>query len=204
MNAICPRCGTVMLAAQEAKRFKCATCRTRYCRECQSWKERGQRYCLACGLNFSTPPGAIHSSVMQSAGWAMLLVLLMSFIYRTWSPWYALVYSLAALGIYFAVYLVRFQRRTSLTWAARREAFVVLRQGIIWGSLVYFVIRLRENDGMIVLAIGAALATALGLFIINRLNLRVLDELRANRAAWKAVLSMKAMDALFMRFPDGS
>jgi hypothetical protein len=204
MNTTCPRCGTIILASQEARRFTCPTCQVRYCRQCQSWKERGQKYCLDCALNFLSPPSAIHVSVKQSAWLAMLFVVVIALFYPVWSPWYGLCYSLVALGFYFTAYLVRFQRHTSLTWATRREALVVVRQAIIWSSLAYFLIRLGRSEAFVVLLIGTALATGLGLLIINRLNPIVVDELRANRAAWKAVLAMKATDAMFMRFPAAS
>ncbi len=201
MNATCPRCGTIILASQDANRFICPTCRVRYCRNCQSWQERGQKYCLDCTLHFSTPPPAIHPSVKQSAWLAMLIIAVLPLVYPAWSPWYGLFYSLVALGVYFTVYLVRFQRSTSLVWATRREALVLVRQAIIWSSLVYFLIRFGESEGIIGLSVGVVLATGMGLLIINRLNPFVVNELRARRAAWKAVLEMRAMEALLLRFP---
>lgn len=202
MNAACPRCGTLMLVSHEARRYTCPTCRTRYCRRCQSWKDQKQRYCLNCGLNFSAPPGAlVHAAITRSAGLALLSVALFAPFYALWSPWYGLASSLLVLGAYFAVYLARFQRKTLLTWAARREALLIARQGIVWSSVIYFLVRRGQAEAMGVLIVGTLLAAGLGLLVINRLNPRVLDELRANRATWKAVLAMKLGDALLMRFP---
>jgi hypothetical protein len=200
MNATCPRCGTISLAAQQAKRLRCPTCRARYCIRCQHWKDSQQKYCLDCGLDFFSPPNTIHPSVSQSAGLA-LVVMIVGPVYRFWDPWVGLCLALAALGVYFAAYLARFVRRTALVHAARREAVILLRQGVIWFSLGYFVFRLREPDAIIAIVIGAITATLLGLVVIYRLTPAVIDELAANRTAWKAVLNMRAMEALLLRFP---
>jgi len=201
MNATCPRCGTIILVSHDAKRYKCPTCRARYCRRCQHWKEAGEKYCQECALSFLAPPNAIHTSVKQSATLALLFVVLIAVFFRTWSPWYGLAYSLIILGVYFTIYLVRFQRSTLLVWAVRREALVVFRQGIIWGTIACFLIMRGSATALGLLVVGTLLATVLGLLIINRLNTRVMDEMRAHRATWKAVLEMRAMDALLLRFP---
>lgn len=204
MNVTCPRCGTLILASHDSRRFKCPTCQVRYCHHCQSWKERGQKYCLECGLYFLTPPRVIHPSVLRSAAIALLAVILLSLFYADKAAWYSVVQAMVLLGLYFGVYLVQFQRRTLLTWAARREAVALARHGVIWSSLAYFAIQRASGNALIVLVIATVIATALGLFIINRLNPRVIDELRANRPVWKTILTMKAMQALLLRFPSAN
>lgn len=194
----------LILASHDSRRFKCPTCQVRYCRHCQAWQERGQKYCLECGLYFLTPPRVIHPSVLRSAAIALLAVIFLSLFYADKAAWYNVIQAMVLLGLYFGVYLVQFQRRTLLTWAVRREAMTLARHGVIWSSVAYFAIQRASGNALIVLGIAAVLATALGLLIINRLNPRAIDELRANRPAWKAILTMKAMQALLLRFPSAS
>ncbi len=147
------------------------------------------------------PPDAIHASLTRSAGWALLVTLLVSLFYPVSLAWYGLAWLLVVLGLYFAAYLLRLQQRTALVWAARREMVSLLRQGIIWGSVAYFLTQRGQSESFGVLVAGTVLATGLGLFIMNRLNPRTLDELRAHRELWKALLHMRAIDAFLMRFP---
>jgi predicted RNA-binding Zn-ribbon protein involved in translation (DUF1610 family)/lipoprotein signal peptidase len=198
--AICPLCETVVLAGQHVRWFTCPTCRTVYCCDCQSWQEGGQKYCLECGLNLCSPPPVIHASVKRSAWLSVGLVALLAFVY-VWSAWYVLGGIYLALGAYFGAYLLRFQSRTRLTWAARRETLTLLRQAVILFCLAYFLIRLGQRDGLVVIGLGALIATGLGLVVADRLDPQVVDELRSQRATWKAVLAMRALDALLLRFP---
>jgi hypothetical protein len=54
------------------------------------------------------------------------------------------------------------------------------------------------------LVVGVAIAGVLVLIglVAQRANPAVIEELRANRSAWSAILSLSSWDALLMRFPE--
>lgn len=201
MNVTCPRCGTVSLAGAQTKRFTCKVCRLRFCNECQHWQiDRKQSYCARCGAMFSIPP-----SMMSRGAWsvvvyvpiALAVVLAIFTLLRIWQV--ALVVALPSV-VYTSVYLVMFYRCTGLAQATRREAILLIRNALSLAVVIYIVMILGDQAALVVGLIAIVVLVPIGL-IAQRANAAVIEELRANRTTWQAILSMSSRDMLQMRFP---
>jgi len=201
MNATCPRCGTVMLVNSQATRFICKTCRLRFCHECQHWKvERKQSYCASCGAPFTVPPPIMPWRVAAVVLYAPLIAALALAPLARLTFWQIIAIAIALPVIYTAAYLALFYRRTGLTRAARREVVLLVRRALALAAVFYVAMMMGDRNALI---IGAAIMIALvaiGLSVRQRDD-QVIQELRDNRHAWEAILTMTSWQALLMRFP---
>jgi ribosomal protein S27AE len=202
MNAICPRCGTVSLAGSQTTRFTCRTCRLRFCNECQHWQvDRKQNYCARCGALFNDPPPVMPSGVAAVVFYVPILAVLLFSVFIPLRFWQMALLIVAPMVVYTSAYLTLFYRRSGLAQAARREAILLARRASMLAAIVYVVTMLGSQ---LTLVVGVAIAGVLVLIglVAQRANPAVIEELRANRPAWSAILSLSSWDALLMRFPE--
>jgi ribosomal protein S27AE len=202
MNAICPRCGTVSLAGSQTTRFTCKTCRLRFCNECQHWQvDRKQNYCARCGALFNDPPPVMPSGVAAVVFYVPILAVLLFSVFIPLRFWQMALLIVTPMVVYTSAYLTLFYRCTGLTQAARREAILLARRASMLAAIVYVVTMLGSQ---LTLVVGVAIAGVLVLIglVAQRANPVVIEELRANRSAWSAILSLSSRDALLMRFPE--
>jgi ribosomal protein S27AE len=202
MNATCPRCGTVTLAGSQTTRFTCKTCHLHFCNECQHWQtERKQKSCARCGALFNDPPPVMPSRVAATVFYVPILAALLLSIYIPMRFWQMALAIVAPIVVYTSTYLMLFYRRTGLAQAVRREAILLARRALMLAAIVYVVMMLSDQ---LTLIIGVAIAAVLVLIGLaaQRATSAVIEELRANRPAWQAVLSISSWDALWMRFPE--
>jgi ribosomal protein S27AE len=201
MNAICPRCGTVSLAGSQTTRFTCKTCRLRFCSECQHWQvDRKQNYCARCGALFNDPPPVMPSGVAAVVFYVPILAVLLFSVFIPLRFWQMALLIVVPMVVYTSAYLTLFYRCTGLTQAARREAILLARRASMLAAIVYVVTMLGSQ---LTLVVGVAIAGVLVLIglVAQRANPVVIEELRAHRSAWSAILSLSSWDALLMRFP---
>jgi ribosomal protein S27AE len=202
MNAICPRCGTVSLAGSQTTRFTCKTCRLRFCIECQHWQvDRKQNYCARCGALFNDPPPVMPSGVAAVVFYVPILAVLLFSVFIPLRFWQMALLIVAPMVVYTSAYLTLFYRCTGLTQAARREAILLARRASMLAAIVYVVTMLGSQFTLVVGVAIAGVLVLIGL-VAQRANLAVIEELRANRSAWSAILSLSSWDALLMRFPE--
>ena len=202
MNAICPRCGTVSLAGSQTTRFTCKTCRLRFCNECQHWQvDRKQNYCARCGALFNDPPPVMPSGVAAVVFYVPILAVLLFSVFIPLHSWQMALLIVAPMVVYTSAYLTLFYRRSGLAQAVRREAILLTRRASMLAAIVYVVTMLGSQ---LTLVVGVAIAGVLVLIglVAQRANLAVIEELRANRSVWSAILSLSSWDALLMRFPE--
>jgi ribosomal protein S27AE len=202
MNAICPRCGTVSLAGSQTTRFTCKTCRLRFCNECQHWQvDRKQNYCARCGALFNDPPPVMPSGVAAVVFYVPILAVLLFSVFIPLRFWQMALLIVTPMVVYTSAYLTLFYRRSGLAQAARREAILLARRASMLAAIVYVVTMLGSQ---LTLVVGVAIAGVLVLIglVAQRANPVVIEELRANRSAWSAILSLSSWDALLMRFPE--
>jgi ribosomal protein S27AE len=202
MNAICPRCGTVSLAGSQTTRFTCRTCRLRFCNECQHWQvDRKQNYCARCGALFNDPPPVMPSGVAAVVFYVPILAVLLFSVFIPLRFWQMALLIVAPMVVYTSAYLALFYRRSGLAQAARREAILLARRASMLAAIVYVITMLGSQLTLVVGVAFAGVLVLIGL-VAQRANPAVIEELRANRPAWSAILSLSSWDALLMRFPE--